>query len=242
MHELEAMGAEVTQRERDYLDRVYELSAHSDARVRMPGWPRALTAEVKGLNPYTAESIETIEDLRNSHQEWVRKYYDQLQVYLHFDQGEAGIFVLLNKVSGQITFIDCRRDQARIDELLAKAARIRDAVRANEPPERRESEDCARCPFTAVCGPGRVNPGAVQIIDSEEAEALIARKLELADAKSEADGIDRRLKKILPEVPELIVGRFAVRAKQVSRAGFTVAPTTYWQRAFTPTTTGGNTP
>jgi hypothetical protein len=233
LRELEAMGVEVVQRERDYHDRPLELTAHSDARIRLPGWPKTLTAEVKGLNPYTAESIETIEDIRTSRQHWVRKYYDQLQTYLHFDGGERGLFVLLNKVSGQITFIDCPRDQARIDDLLAKAARIRDAVRANEPPARHEDEDCGRCPFQHVCLPNRSFGPGVQIVDSEEIEQLIQLRMELADAKRDFDAADRALKKLLPEAEEILVGDFAITGRWVEREGYTVAPTRYLTRKFT---------
>jgi hypothetical protein len=236
--ELRAMGCEIVQRERDHLDRQHELSAHTDARIRMPGWPRPLTAEVKGLNPYTAESIETIEDIRSSRQHWVRKYYDQLQTYLFFDQAELGVFVLLNKVSGQIGFIDCPRDEGRIQELLAKAARIRDAVRANEPPPRNATEDCGRCPFQHVCLPDRTFGPGVQIMDSEEVEQLIQLRLELADAKRDYDAADRQLKKLLPESEDLIVGDFVVTGKWVERDGYAVKPTRYLQRSYTRITKG----
>ncbi len=235
IHELEALGAEVTQRERDYLDRAFEISAHADARVCMPGWPRAITCEVKGLNPYTVESIESTEDIRDSRQRWVRKYYDQLQTYLYFDRGEAGLFVLLNKVTGQITFIDCPRDQARIEDLLAKAARIRDAVRTDTPPPRYESDECARCGFEHVCMPDRPVGVGTQILDgpaAEEAEELIERRLELAQAKSEFDGIDRRLKALLPGNEELLVGRFLVKGKQIHRDAYEVKAGSYWLRSY----------
>jgi hypothetical protein len=238
--ELRAMGCEIVQRERDYLDRALEFSAHSDAKIRRPGWPRAIVTEIKGLNPYTAESIETIDDIRASRQHWVRKYYDQLQSYLYFDHADAGIFTLLNKVTGQIGFIDCPRDEARIAELLAKAARIRDAVRANEPPARTESEDCGRCAFQHVCLPNRTFGPGVQIMDSEEVEQLIQLRLELADAKRDYEAADRALKKLLPETDsELLVGEFVITGKWVERDGYAVKPTRYLQRSYTRISNGG---
>jgi len=245
IHELEAMGCEVTQRERDYLDRDLEIGGHADSRVCRPGWPRPLTAEIKGLNTHTAESIETIADIRDSRQTWVRKYYDQLQTYLMFDGAPAGVFVLLNKGSGQITFVDCPRDDERIDAIKAKAARIRDAVRANEPPPRLQSDDCGRCPFEHVCMPDRLAGEGTQILDGEaavEAELLIAKRLELAVAHSEFEAVDRQLKKMLPGTSELLVGRFIVQARQVARKGFVVEPTTYWQRRYAAFDNGGAEP
>jgi hypothetical protein len=240
LSELRHMGADVVQRERDHLDRELEFSAHSDARIVMPGWPRPLTAEVKGLNPYTAESIETIEDIRTSRQAWVRKYYDQLQSYLYFDRSDLGVFVLLNKVSGQITFVDCPRDQKRIDEILAKAARIRDAARANVPPERRASDECTRCPFQHVCVPDRLAPGpGVQIMDSEEVQELIALRLENAEAHAAFEAADRALKKKLPQAEEVVVGDFLVRGSWCERGAFTVKPTKFLKREYLRITDGG---
>ena len=234
VRELEALGADIVQREKDYLDREREFSGRVDCRLRMPSWPKAYPAELKGLNPYTAESIDTIMDIRASRQLWVQKYYDQLQSYIYFEQADRGVFVLLNKVSGEIEFVDCPRDEERIAEILAKVERIRDAVRANEPPPRNDGEDCKRCPFMHVCLPDRHFGPGVQILDSEELEELIARKLELADAKSEAEAIDKQLKKMLPEVPELLVGDYVVTAKPVHRDGYTVKPTDYWTRKYAP--------
>lgn len=233
IRELEAMGADIVQREKDYLDRERELSGRIDARIRMPSWPTAIPAELKGLNPYTAESIDDIDDIRASRQVWVQKYYDQLQTYLYFERAPLGVFVLLNKVSGEIGFIDCPRDEERIAQILAKAERIRDAVRSGEPPPRTDTGDCGRCAFAHVCLPDRAFGPGVQILDDAEVERLIARKLELAEAKSEADAIDRQLKKMLPDVPELLIGDYVVRAKQVHRNGYTVQPSDYWQRSFT---------
>lgn len=234
IRELEDLGAEILSRQQEKFDRERELSAHLDVKLRMRTWSRALPAEIKGLNPYSAESIETIDDIRDSHQVWIRKYYDQLQTYIHFDDAPAGVFVLLNKVSGQIGFIDCPRDQERIDSLLAKAERIRDAVRANAPPDRHTSSDCERCPYLAVCMPAQQLGEGIKVFDDDEAESLIRRRLELADAKSEFDSVDRQLKKLLPEAEEVAVGPYLVKGKQQSRDGYTVKPTTFWTRSYIP--------
>ena len=239
--ELRKMGAEIVQREKDHLDRELNLSAHVDGRIRMAGWPRTVTIEVKGLNPYTAESIETIEDIRASKQHWVRKYYDQLQTYLWFAKEDGGLFVLLNKVSGRIEFIWCPRDDARIAQLLAKAARVRDAVRANVPPERHESPDCGRCAFQHICLPDRTFGPGIQIIDSEEVEQLIELRLENAEAHKAYEAADRALKKLLPQAEEVLVGDFLVRGSWVDRDGYAVKPTRYLQRTYSrnETTNGG---
>jgi hypothetical protein len=232
IREMESLGCDIVQRERDYFDRERELTGHADAKIRMAGWPRALPAEIKGLNPYTAERIETLADLRDCRQTWVRKYYSQLQIYLHFDDAPAGVFALLNKTSGQIQFIDCPRDEAHIGGLLAKAERVRDAVKANTPPPRHETDECAKCPFAHVCLPNlRAGPG-VEFFDDAEAIALVARRLELAAAAKEYEEVGRALAKMLPEAPEVMVGDFLVSAKKVEKKAYQVKAQSYWQRSY----------
>jgi hypothetical protein len=233
IRELEAMGVEIVQTERDYLDRERELSGRVDLRVTRPGWGHVVPLEIKGLNPHTVGTIKTIEDIRASRQHWVRRYYDQLQVYIHFDGADIGVFALLDKVSGEIIFIDCPRDDIKIKALLDKAERIRDAVASRKPPDRSASEECNQCPFSHVCLPDLVAGDGVHVMDNNEVERLIARREELSAAKSEFNAIDRRLNQILPQVDDLVVGAYWVKSHKVHRASYTAAETSYWRRVFT---------
>jgi hypothetical protein len=61
---------------------------------------------------------------------------------------------------------------------------------------------------------------------------LIDRRLELAGAKKEYDAIDRRLKGMLPEAEEVLVGDFLVKGTWRERAGYTVGPTKFIERAY----------
>lgn len=240
IREIEAMGFEVVQRQRDHFDRVYEIGARADVALRRPSWPRAITTEIKGLAQHIAESIETVEDIRDSHMPHLRRYYSQLQTYLHLEGSDLGVFAFLNKGTGRIRFYDCPRDQGHIDKLLARAARVRDAVRANEPLPRAEGDECARCPFQHVCLPDRTFGPGVRIIDSEEVQALIGLRFDLADAKRDYEAADRQLKKLLPETDaEVIVGDYLVTGKWISRDGYTVKPSRYLQRSFTKLSSGG---
>lgn len=234
IRELEDLGAEVVQRGRDYLDRDRELSAHTDVRVRMPGWKRALVAEIKGLNPATAGQIETIDDVRHHRQAWVRKYFAQLQGYLGMDalsrlldDGapmdaldvflEPGLFVLQNKSTGILTFIDCPADLEVIHGLFRKAERIRDAVRAGAPPDRHVSDDCARCPFNLVCAPPMsFGPGAEFL--SEELAAILERRDALKAAHAEYDALHEEAKSLIPaKVGEYAAGPYFIRVTERSR-------------------------
>jgi hypothetical protein len=240
VREIEESGFEIASRQRDWYDPELELGARADVRIRGRGWPRPVVTEIKGMQPAAAERIRTWQDIRDHASPYVRRYYDQLHVYLHprFDDGEVGLFALANKGSGHVEFIDCPRDPQRIAEIEEKARRVRDAVRAKEPPPRYETDACARCPFLAVCMPSRSFGAGVQVLDearAAEASALIVRRLELAGPAGEFKKVDEALKALLPEVEgELLAGDFVVVGKRRERAGFVAKPTSWIERRYVP--------
>lgn len=227
--ELAAMGIDVFERSRDYHDRELELTGHIDGALGAAAWgDETVPAEIKSLNPFTAESIDSIDDIRNSRQGWVRKYYAQLQTYLWFAKKPRGVFVLLNKVSGEITFIDCPADPEFQAEVIEKVKRIRDHVRAKTLPERHQTSECARCAFAHVCLPDLHFGDAVRVDDAPELIAALAKRESLRDAHREYSAADRAVKQYLPEkAGELLVGPYAVVGKEQHRKGFTVAPTSF---------------
>lgn len=236
--ELEAMGVEVLERARDYFDRELKLSGHIDGKVRVPGVERPVPIEIKGLNPMTADRVTTLADIQNNRQAWVRKYYAQLQAYLELGDEPWGLFVLLNKSTGTIEFIDCPRDRDFGQQLRAKAARVRDAVTTNVAPERHRSPDCRRCPFAHVCLPDIDFGPGVQVVDEPELIEALRRREELRDAKRDFDAADRVVKALLePQnkrvlehgAGELLVGPYALTPKVVDRKAYTAKASRFVQ-------------
>lgn len=225
---LEDMGFRVEQRNRDYHDRAHALTGHIDGRLMRDGWAKSIPIEVKGLNPYTAESLKTWRDVKESRQWWVRKYYAQLQTYLHQGDDELGVFVLLNKLTGRLEFIDVPRDRDYAAQLLAKADRIKEAVLANVAPERHRSQECARCPFVHVCLPDiDFGPGA-QVLDVPELIAALERREKYREGHKEYEAASKIIKELMPkEAGALLVGPFAAEGKKVERKGFEVKPSAY---------------
>jgi CRISPR/Cas system-associated exonuclease Cas4 (RecB family) len=227
--ELEAMGVQVLQRGKDYIDRKHNITGHVDGKLSFDGTDKPIPAEIKGLNPFTAGKIETIDDIKNHAQAWVRKYYAQLQIYLYLDSSELGVFVLMDKSGGQIKFIDCPLDYEFAESLLQKAARVKVAVETNAPPDRHQTADCNRCPFVHVCNPDIEFGKGVELFDNPEIEAQLARREELAPLAKEYEAIDKAIKTALPHKPELLVGDWALIGTEVSKKGFEVKPSKFWQ-------------
>lgn len=233
IRELEALGAKVVQRGKDYHDAAHDLTGHVDAKLEIPGIPKLVPTEIKGLNPFTAGTISTIYDIRGHKDGWVRKYYSQLQTYLHLDKSDLGLFALLNKVSGAIQFIDCPLDEEFAKGLLAKADRIRDAVRSETLPERHLTQDCDRCPFLHVCLPDRsYGPGA-QFLDNAELEAMLKRRSELDPLRKEYEQLDKAIKASLPQTEApIVVGDWELKGKQIHKKPYEVKGTSFWQWAI----------
>lgn len=226
--ELAAMNIDVHERARDFFDRELELSGHIDGKLVIPGVEHPVPAEIKGLNPFTADRIETLDDIRNCRQGWVRKYYAQLQTYLHLDKSPMGVFVILNKVSGQIAFIDCPYDREFATELIEKVKRVRDAVRAKTLPERHQTSDCARCPFAHVCLPDLNFGEAVKILDEPELIEAIRRREAARERHAEFTAADKAVKEYLPEsAAELLVGPYALIGKEIQRKAYAVKAGSY---------------
>jgi CRISPR/Cas system-associated exonuclease Cas4 (RecB family) len=230
IHRLENMGADIVQKGRDYNWREYQLSGHVDAKIRMPRWPRAYQCEIKGLNPYTGESIHGLEDIKDSRQPWVRKYYAQLQSYLLLAGEEMGVYVLFNKSTGWPTFIDCPLDYEYAERLLKRAERVKLHVAQGTLPDRHISNDCRRCQFLALCNPNIDFGPGVLVLDDPELHALVKRREELYDAAAEYRAVDKALKNSLPaREGEILVGDFVLTRELTHRKGFPMPPTSFYR-------------
>ncbi len=237
VRKLEAMGYEVVQRGKDWADPDLDMTGHVDALLTREGWPLDVVTEIKGLNEFTAGTIETIEDIRDHSSAWVRKYFTQLQTYLFMEKKPFGLFALLGKSSGNFTFVDCPRDDAFIAEhVVAKAKRIRQAVFTGEPPPRTLfTTECERCGFRHFCSPDIVYGEAPVVLADppKELVALLERRAEIEDLGREFNRVDKRVKEMLPDAPRVIVGEFEVDARRQERAGYSVKPAVSWVRKIT---------
>jgi hypothetical protein len=224
IQKIEAMGFEVIQRGKDWFDPEIEVSGHVDALIVHEAWPFEVVTEIKGLNEFTVGTIGTIEDIKHHESTWVRKYYDQLQLYLWMERRPLGLFILLGKGSGDLVPIDCPRDEERIALLLDKARRIRDAVRTGTvPPRTLLTRECQRCGFRHLCCPDQVYGEAPVVIDPTPIELLemLERRHALDAQHKEFEKLDRRVKSMLPEAPHVIAGDFTVEGKRTAAGSMT---------------------
>lgn len=151
-------GFTVSQTQRAYHDRTYNISAHIDGMLSHKELlPWEVPFDAKSMSMFIFDSISSYRDIVEHPQHHVRKYIAQLQMYLYFTECEHGLFILKNKQTGKLKFIVAHLDYDFCEELLKKAERINQAVidydeTGNVTDETTEDATiCLSCPYRHIC-------------------------------------------------------------------------------------------
>lgn len=225
---VEDMGFIVENRNHSFHNREFNITGHLDGRLWKEGWRRRVPIEIKGLNPYTADQVTTLDHIRYSKQKWVRKYYSQLQIYQDLDEAPVGLFILLNKSTGRPEFIESPYDAEHVALLKARALRVKTAIATNVPPERTRSSDCLRCPFAHVCLPDVDYGGQPEILDEVELIEAISVRESNREGKAKFEAADRVIKGLMPPKPgTLLIGPYTAQGVQQTREAHAVSASSY---------------
>ncbi len=190
-------------------------------------WPtekKEVLCEIKTISPYGYKAVNTIEDIRNSRTHWMRKWYDQIQIYLLLHGDEMGVLILKDKTAARIKDIWVPLDYDHADTLLNKAREINEHMERGTWPERTEGSQCRQCPFMIPCSPTITSGEGAQFIESPELEEAMQRYVELKSLVSEYNAVKKYIDEELGETEHAVVGDYYVDAKWIERKGFTVAP------------------
>lgn len=225
--QLRDAGFEVTEQQRAFEWPALELTGHLDCILRVNG--QGYPVEVKGLAHHSWASVNSVEDMLNSSQVWMRKYPAQLTMYLLNSGRERGLFYLVSKstYAPKVIWVDLDYDYA--EELCQRLERVNAHVAAGTLPEPVENYGvCEGCGFLHICLP-EVRGQALEITDDPRLIELLERREALAPAKAEYEAVDKELKKLIEGREKLVVGDWLITGKHVSRRGYTVPDSTYWQ-------------
>lgn len=201
------------------------ITGREDLRIKDENG-ELIPVEVKGLAPQEWAKLNTVEDFLNSKKYYVRGYPTQLFVYMYRFAKEHGLFVLVNKLTGEIKPIDVYLDYEYGEQCLQKAERIYEALETDTPPESCDDISvCENCNLQHICGQVKRVPADVELDD--ELENLINRKTELAAAKKEFDEIDKQIKSLVGEREKIVTGSYLVTRQAVKREAYAVEAGTY---------------
>ena len=176
--------------------------------------------EMKALEPNSWGRINSIADMLNAKQPWLRKYPGQLLMYLWLEEPPTGIFVLKNKVNGNLKYLVMNRDEwdELATDLLNKSKRVNDHIMLGSVPLATNYEErvCSRCEMKSICLPGEAGEGAIPLIE-EEVENALKRREELKALVDEYTGLDEYIKteakRTAPDGGKIVCGDWEITVK-----------------------------
>ena len=140
---------------------------------------------------------------------------------------ERGFFCLVNKLTGELKFIQIDLDYELAEQYLQKAERIYEALDKEEAPDACENISfCENCSLQHICGECRRIPADIEMDD--ELDALIDRKNELAAFQKEYSQVDKEIKARVGEREKVITPSYLITRKAMERKEYVVpASVTY---------------
>jgi len=203
------------------------ITGHIDIRVDF-GDSQVYTGEIKGLNKYDFDSLNSLEDFFNSKKVWIRKYPAQLMTYMYIKGEDIGFFYLKSIPGFQPKFIWINLNYDYMEEILKKTERIEDYTANDIIPDPIDDYDvCQYCPFRHICLP-ELKQEAIKISDDPEFEDKLYKLYELKPAVKEYNEIDREIKRKISGMERAMIGEFLITGKWIERKGYEVKPLKYW--------------
>jgi CRISPR/Cas system-associated exonuclease Cas4 (RecB family) len=242
---LEDSGYEVSQQQRDftYPDKGEPLvTGHIDCILEKDG--QRWVTDIKTTSPFVWQKLKT--DIVSKYPfpefdvgSWMKKYPAQLQLYMFGLEIPEGLFVFINKTSGQVKVIGMELDLGYVETLLEKAERINKHVKCDSMPDYPEDTTaCHECPFFGICTPP-TKAKEYDFINDSEIIAKVERLHELKESSKEYSDLNKELKEIFREKENVIVGsKYCYQGKYITinRKAQEAKPaetTRQWRGAFT---------
>jgi len=213
----------------------YGISGRLDTEIHHPRFGENvwITAEIKGLEPRTFESINNLSDMIHHKRYYVRMYPAQLMMYLYQMNKDTGAFVLKNKVSGKLKLIPIVIDYDTVEQLLKNAERINEVVaKIEESPEkadkylddRMEYDEftCGGCTYRHICLPD-VDRNAT-LIDDQELLEQIEKREELKPVFKAYEEVDEAVKELCKKkgMDLFVLGDFTVKVAKAPFAKYDI--------------------
>jgi len=225
---LSELGFEVLAAEQGFEDKEHDISGHIDGLVLWEG--NQMPIEIKTMNQFTWEKVDSVSDMLTASNVWVRGYPHQMNTYMHLTGTGPGLFVLKNKQTGGLKFIEMEPDAAMFDADIQKATEVNgwmarlditlglEGILARGPDElppcTDQGEHCVRCDYRGwACFPEGTIGTAVEFLDDMELLEALDRREELKPLVAEYKRIDAAVKAAAKgrDAEQVIVGQFHIR-------------------------------
>ena len=235
LRRIQDAGIRITGQQRPFEWKDLQITGTVDAMIE------GVPLEVKHINQFTFQKVNTIQDMTGAPQIWLRKYPVQLGLYMLLAKSEQGVLLLVNKQSFDLKEIWFNLDSILdlIESALKRAETVNKAILDKvEPPCMPFEEGCLECPFFIKCGPLQGRDGGVALDDSPELILALSRYHEIegqleaggvSDLESEAKKIKDKITAMTEGADTVLSGPYVITGKWVERKGFEVKPSKSWQ-------------
>ena len=238
MSDLREAGFTILEQQRPFSWALHNITGSIDGKLLIAD--EAIPMEIKSAAPYSFDSINSIEDMRRHKWHFMRKYPAQLTLYMLMDGKDRGVFIFMNKSTGQIKDIWLDLDYELGESLIQKADTINKHVAEGTLPEPMEysEEICTGCPFVHICLPERIGK-EVEFVDDDRLLELLNRHAELKALAKEFDEVDKQIKPLVEGKEKLLIGDWFVTGKYVDKTSYNVPSeikeqykeiTQYWKK------------
>jgi len=215
----------------------YELTGHPDGFLVDPETKEEYPFDIKSMSPFVFVKVNSEFDFEKF--SWTKKYIAQLMVYMHATGKEKGVFIMVNKSTGQEKVIWISYNAELVKEIFEKCESINSHVKAKTLPERISyCDECSEyCPFLHICMPD-VKFETPEFIVDAELESMINRMNEIKPIAKEYKELEETIKdeRIKPCLAEgkvgdrrsMFIGTTEVKMSWTSKKGYEVKPTSFW--------------
>ena len=189
---LQDAGLQVIETQRPFEWSELQVRGKIDGRIKVDG--RKVPLEVKSINSYGFDAINSVDDMRHSSKWWERGYYDTFQLYLFMTNESDGIMLFKDKQSGKLKQLTITIDYEYAEQVAKKLERVNQHVAAKTYPERISDRSvCQYCDFRHICLPDEQSDH-IEITDDLELLDLLEQREVCRDAAKEYEQIDKKLK------------------------------------------------
>lgn len=232
LSDLRKAGLRIIQQQRGFEYKEHEITGSIDGKLILDG--KAIPLEIKSCLPFVFDSINSVEDIKNHKNYYIRAYLAQMNLYLLLDGSETGILLFKNKNSGALKQITVNLDLDIAESLIQKADRINQHVKNGTLPERIEYEEdiCGDCSFFLMCLPQEALKSSAELVDDPDFEEMLNRRKKLEPYKKEYEELDKAIKNKIKKAVEgdgkLVIGTdWLITVKTQERKGYFVPDTVF---------------
>ena len=221
---LRIVGQQVTTA--DNLLAKYEISGSIDGFLQTSTgegrfWQTFAVVDIKtaGQNPYRGYC-----DLQSLHAHtWSTGYIAQLMLYSFAHNLEKCVIFFVDKsnIYANWKCVEFEVDYGYVEELLQKARRVNDAVKAKTPPEAKidRPDYCKECRFAHICMPDLNIGTETKVITSTEVCCAVIDFVRLKPLRAECDAAEKRMKEMLVAGQNAVAGAYVLKWTEVKSKG-----------------------